>query len=191
MLTKGTLLFSIASPIIVVGLFVIVVFAALDYENLTLEVYVIFSAVAVFIFLFGFATGQKFVSPIRELIDKADKLSSGDLDSRVYLETRDEFGELAQAFNRIAEKLKDSRGQAIKAEEVADVKIRAKTKELEDIVGGLEQKVRGRAQELQKMIAESKQLQELVKSRELEVVELKKELKSINNPKSKKEESIG
>lgn len=186
MSTRGTVLFSIAFPIITVGLFVIAVFTALDYENLTLEVYAIFALVAIFLFLFGFAIGQKFVSPIRQLIDKADKLNRGELDSRVYLETKDEFGELAEAFNKVAEKLQNNRAEMAQAEDVTDVKIRAKTKELEETVDNLEQKVRGRAQELQKMILESQQLQDLVKSRETEVVELKKELRALSGTQEKK-----
>lgn len=188
--TKGTLLFSVAFPIIIVGLFIIVVFVSVGYESFTPEVYVIFSLVAIFVFFFGFAIGQKFVSPIRQLIDKADKLNKGELGSRVYLETKDEFGELAEAFNKVAEKLQNSRVAVSQAENMADVKIRAKTKDLEEIVNNLEQKVRGRAQELQKMILESEQLQDLVKRREAEVVELKKEIKSLNGTQDKKS-SVG
>ncbi len=186
MLTRGTILFSIAFPIVVVGLFIIAVFAAVDYESLTLEVYGIFLLVAVFVFLFGFAIGQKFASPMRQLIDKANKLNKGELDSKVFLETKDEFGELAEALNKVAEKLQKSRAEVAQAESVADVKIRAKTKELEETVGNLELKVRGRAQELQKMIQESQQLQDLVRTRETEVVELKKSIKALGGAKGKK-----
>lgn len=186
MIIRKTILFNIAFPIIIVGFFVIAVFAALNYENLTMEVYIIFTLVAIFVFLFGFAIGQKFAFPIRQLLETVEQLSRGELKSRVYLETKDEFGELAKAFNKIAEDLQKSHVVAKEAEGIADVRIRAKTQELEEVVNNLEQKVKNRAQELQKMIKEADVLQNLVKSREAEVVNLKKEIKQIKENSEEK-----
>jgi len=185
MVTRGTILVSIAFPIIAVGLFVIVVFAALQYESLTIQIYAIFALIAVFVFLFGVATGQRFASPLKQLLDKAERLSKGELESRVYLETKDEFAELAGAFNKIAEDLQKSHSSAEQAESVADLKIRARTQELEGTIDSLEQKVKGRAEELQRMINESEQLQTVVKSREGEITNLRKELNILKESTNK------
>lgn len=185
-MTRGSILLSIAFPIIIVGIFVIVVFAAVNYENLTIEVYAILTLVTVFVFLFGFAIGQRFASPVKQLLEKVEQLSRGELTSRIYLETKNEFEELAQAFNKMAEELQKSHTIAEQAEDVANIKIKAKTQELEEIINNLEQKVKGRAQELQKMIQESEYLQNLVKNREVEVVNLKKEVKQIKEASEEK-----
>ncbi|MBU2539698.1 HAMP domain-containing protein [Patescibacteria group bacterium] len=190
MTIQKTILFNIAFPIIIVGLFVMVIFTALNYGNLTIEVYIVSILVSIFIFLFGFAIGQKFASPVRQLLDTVERLSKGELKSRVYLETKDEFGELAKAFNKIAEDLQKSQMATQEAEGIADVRIRAKTQELEEMVNDLEEKVKNRAQELQRMIKESDALQNLVKSRETEVINLKKEIKQINESSVEREKHI-
>ena len=154
-MTRGSILISIALPIIIVGFFVIVVFASLNYENMTAEIYGIFVLVAVFVFLFGVAIGQRFSTPLKHLLDRAEQLSKGEFGPRVYLETKDEFEGLARAFNKIAEELQTSQETAQQAEAVSDVKVRAKTQELEEVICSLEQKVKNRANELQKMIKDS------------------------------------
>ncbi|MBU4274376.1 HAMP domain-containing protein [Patescibacteria group bacterium] len=186
MKTSKKILFKVSFPIIIIGIFVMVVFTALNYENLNIEVYAIFALIAVFVFLFGFSIGQKFSSPVRQLLDKAEKLSRGELNSRIYLGTKDEFGELAKAFNKIAGELEQSHQTAEKAEDVADVRVRARTQELEEEINNLEQKVKGRALELQKIIEESEQLQELVKNREVEIIKLKKEIKDLAGKQNRK-----
>lgn len=179
------ILFRISFPIIIIGIFVIVIFTALNYESLSIEVYAIFALVAVFVFLFGFAIGQRFSSPVRQLLEKAEKLSRGELTSRIYLETKDEFEELSKAFNKIAEELEQSHKTVETAEDVADVRVRAKTQELEEEINNLDQKVKNRAQEIQKMIGESEKLQELAENRATEIVRLKKEIQGVAGKKGK------
>lgn len=180
------ILFRMSFPIIIVGVFVMLVFMALNYESLSIEIYAIFAIVAIFVFLFGFAIGQRLASPMKQLLEKAEKLSGGELTSRIYLETKDEFEELGRSFNKIAEELEKSHATAETAENVADVRIRAKTQELEEQINNLEEKVRGRAQELQKIIEESEKLQELAKNRETEIVKLKKDIKELGEKSVKK-----
>lgn len=186
MTTQGKILFEVAVPIILVGLFVIVIFAALNYDSLNLQVYAIFTAVAIFVFLFGFAIGQKFTTPIRQLLERADKLTKGDLGSRIYIETKDEFQELAEAFNKIAEDLERTHTEVDQAEGVADVRTRARTQELEEIVRNLEQKVQNRSQDYEKVMAELEKLQTIAKEKEGEVVVLKKETDELRAKSRKK-----
>jgi methyl-accepting chemotaxis protein len=170
------LLYKIASPIIIVGVFIIFVFFALNSGTVSVEIYGIFALVVVFIFLFGFAIGQKFTSPLEKLLDKVRRLSQGEFTSRIYLETKDEFEELARSFNKIAEDLEKSQEQAREAESMADVRVRAKTRELGEEIVNLEDKVKNRAEELQRMMDEVRKLQDLAKNREEEVVKLRKEI---------------
>jgi len=177
--TPKTILFRISFPIIIIGVFVVTVFSALNYENLSLEVYAIFALIVVFVFLFGFAIGQRFSSPVRQLLEKAEKINKGEINSRIYLETKDEFAELAKVFNKMAEELEKSQKTAATAEDVADVRVRAKTRELEEEINNLEQKVKNRAEEIKKIIGESEELQKLAQSRAAEIVRLKKEIKEL------------
>ncbi len=175
----SNILVKIARPIIILGIFLISIFVALNYENLTANFYIIFLLVAIFIFLFGFAIGQRFASPVKKLVERATALAEGALKTRVYLETKDEFEQLSKIFNKIAEELEKSHSIAEQAENVAEVKIRAKTQELEEVVADLEEKIRGRSTELQRMIEESEKFQTIVKDREKEIVELKKTINKL------------
>ena len=175
----SNILVKIARPIIILGIFLISIFVALDYENLTANFYIIFLLVAIFIFLFGFAVGQRLTSPIKKLVEMATALAEGALKTRVYLETKDEFEQLSEIFNKIAEELEKSHSTAEQAKDIAEVRIRAKTQELGEIINNLEEKIRGRSTELQRMIGESEKFQTIVKGREKEIVELKKTINKL------------
>ena len=61
----------------------------------------------VLIALFGFLTSKSFTKPIRTLVGAARELKSGSLDHRI-TGLKDEFAELAVAFNDMAASLKDN-----------------------------------------------------------------------------------
>ena len=171
--------FKIAVPIIITGIFIIAVFIALNYERLNKNFYIVFILTAVYIFLFGFATGQKFAMPVKKLLKRAIDLSEGDLTARIYLETKDEFGDLAKVFNKIADELEESRSRTETTEKSVDIKVKARTQALEEIINALEQKVKNRTLELQRIINESKVIQKKTKNKEMETEQLKKELSNL------------
>lgn len=185
--------FRIALPIIIIGIFTIVVFVALGTSKLSFSFYVVIFLLAVFIFLFGFAIGQEFSSPVKKLLKRAIELSQGDLATRVYLETKDEFGELAKIFNKIAENLEESHSKVEKTEKSVDIKVRAKTQDLEEVINSLDQKVKNRTIELARIIDESEKLKDEVKNKEKEAVDFKIELNQLKEKlginKNKKEDS--
>lgn len=148
----------IAIPIILAGLFAITVFIALDYQELKLNFYIVLILLAVYVFFFGFATGQSFVSPIRKLLERTTQLSEGDFSSRVYIETKDELSDLARSINKIAEELEQSRIKEQAAEKSVDIKVRARTQELEETINALEQKIKNRTIELERMQKELEQV---------------------------------
>ncbi len=143
--------FKIAYPIIIAGLFIIVSFIAVNYDNLNPGFYFVLSLLIIYIFLFGFAIGQNFSSPIKKLLKIAENVSGGDLKSRSYLDTQDEVGELARVFNRIADALEESRYENEKMERSVDIKVKARTQALQETIDALEQKVKNRSFELQKI----------------------------------------
>jgi len=171
--------FKIALPIIIAGAFIIAVFIALNYEKLDISFYIIFALIAIYIFLFGFATGQRFAMPVKKLLKRAIDLSEGDLTTRIYLETKDEFGDLAKIFNKIADELEESRSKAETTEKSVGIKVKAKTEALEEIISALEQKVKNRTLELQRMVDESGKIQETTKVTKAETEQLKKELSDL------------
>ncbi|MFH1968504.1 MAG: HAMP domain-containing protein [bacterium] len=176
----------ITTPIILVGLFSIVVFVSLNYNQLELSFYVILLFLSIYIFSFGFAVGQNFASPIKKLLQKAIELSEGDLSSRVYLKTKDELSELADVFNKIAEELEESHIDSKMIERSVDVKTKARTQPLEETINALEQKVKNRTMEFEKIMGESKALQTQIKTKEAEVAQLKKEIDNLTSKVKKR-----
>ena len=166
----------VALPIIVAGIFIMAIFIALNYERLDFNFYLIFGLLTIYTFLFGFATGQNISRPVQKLLRRADELSKGDLKTRVYLETKDEFGELSGIFNKIADELEESYSAGERAEKSVDLKVKARTQGLEEIINSLEQKVKNRTIELEKISAESNKLKDETKNRETEVAGLRSEI---------------
>jgi len=173
--------FKIALPIILTGFFAIIIFIALDYGKIPNEVYFVFLFLSIYIFLFGFAVGQNIASPLEKLLKRAIELSRGDLKTRVYLETKDELGELSRVFNKIAQDLEESKDANLVAEETIDIKVKARTQSLEETIYALEQKVKNRTIELDKAIGEVEKLRQELKSKETELASIK-----LNNDNSKK-----
>ena len=140
----------IALPMILAAVFVAVILISVDYERLSAASYVTISFLFIFVFFFGFNTGQSFSAPIKKILNRAIDLNKGDLKTRVYLETKDELSELARAFNQIAEKLEESKCLEEQTEKSVDMKVRAKTRALEETITALDQKIKNRTIELER-----------------------------------------
>ncbi len=61
----------------------------------------------------------RITQPVDELADAARQVAKGNLDARVYTNTKDELGDLAAAFNRMTRDLSDHRERLVQAERVA------------------------------------------------------------------------
>jgi len=172
----------VAIPITLVGIFTIIVFYAIGNGRLETSFFIVMLFLVIFVFFFGIAIGQSLSSPIKTILDQAMKLSSGNLSSRVYLESKDELSQLADAFNKIAEELKVSHEQQLNAEKSVGIKVKAQTRDLEETINALDQKVKNRTIELSRLVDESSKLQTDAKNKETEILQLKSEL---NNFKQK------
>jgi methyl-accepting chemotaxis protein len=153
----------IAVPIILIGIFSVVVFLAMDPEKIEPGFYMVVLFLAIFVFFFGLAIGENVSYPVKKLLDRATQLSNGNLSSRVYLPSKDELAQLADVFNKIADELKVSRDQEANIEKSVGIKVQAKTEELQETINALEQKVKNRTVELERLAAESKKMQEEAK----------------------------
>lgn len=171
--------FKIALPIILTGVFSIIVFIATGYGKLDSSFYIVFIVFSIYVFLFGVAIGENLSLPIKKLIQRATLLSEGDLKTRVYLETKDEFGELGKIFNKIAEDLEESKSAGVKAEESVDIKVKARTQALEETISALEQKVKNRTIELERIEKELESEKQLENSKESELENLRQKVEEL------------
>lgn len=169
----------ISLSVILAATFTITAFIAMNYESLGTSFYLILSLLTFFVFFFGVATGQSITSPVKKLLERATELSKGNLSSRVYLETKDELSELAKVFNMIAEELETTKLQTQETERSVELKVRAQTQDLKTTIDALEQKVRNRTAELDKIMSESQRLKLELKNKEAEIQKLRQELNNV------------
>lgn len=170
----------IAAPIILVGVFTIIALIAITPDEINPSFYIVIPFLSIFIFFFGLEIGKNLSSPIKKLLNRATELTRGNLSSRVYLESKDEFSELANVFNKLAEELEESRQEKENTEKSVNVKVKARTKDLEETINALEQKVKNRTIEIERLIDESNKLQESARNKSAEADQLKKELVELN-----------
>ncbi len=69
--------------------------------------------------LLGWWTTERITRPVERLAAGARAVAEGDWSARVEVASKDEIGELAQAFNRMGEQIMEQRERALQAERVA------------------------------------------------------------------------
>ncbi len=177
----------ISVPIFLAGIFAVVIFIAIEPESIGTPFYVIVSLLALFLFFFGFYSGQEFADPVKKMLERATELSNGNFSTRVYLETKDELSQLAAVINKIAEELESSSKKQEGAENEINIKVKARTQQLEETISALEQKVKNRTVELERLIKESDKFKRSSQDSEAQVAELKKQMETLKQkPKRKK-----
>jgi len=97
----------------IVGTYELIVY--MHFESLSLETQiqymVIIATISIFILIFSFLflLRRSIVKPIIKFRDAAEVIGTGNLDAKIDIDSRDELGELANAFNQMAKDLKESR----------------------------------------------------------------------------------
>ena len=164
--------FKIAISIILAGLFVVVSFAAINYDNLTSPFYIISGLLVAFIFFFGFAMGFNYLQPVKELLNKARKAEDGDLKSKVELKTKDEIEELSKAFNKITEGLEKTKYEAETYKKTGDIKLQTKSILSDKVISALEEKIKNRTVDLEKAMVQIDMLKSQLRAKERETLDL-------------------
>ncbi len=164
--------FKIAFSIILAGLFIVVCFAALNYDNLTTSFYIVSGLVVVFILFFGFAMGSSYAFPVKQLLKKADNIKKGDLKSRLNLHTKDEIEELSKTFNKITDDMEKSSLDMQDFKKSSEIKFKTKDIVSEKIIDALEEKIKNRTADLEKTMAELDRVKEQLMQKDREILTL-------------------
>jgi len=151
-----------------------------DYLNrLVITIYL----VCIMVFLIGVLAlinlSRQILSPVIKLKNAAQKVSEGDLNTKVDINSRDEIGELAKVFNSMVEKIRNAYSEL-------ENKVKERTSELEALKSELETKVTEKTSQLEKKESETEQIKALNNAmigRELEMVKLKEEIAKLKGEK--------
>lgn len=74
---------------------------------------------------------KKLIEPIHDLVHATKELSSGNLDAKAHITTKDELGQLAHSFNRMADDLKKNITELEEYKNELEIKVADRTQELE------------------------------------------------------------
>jgi len=89
-------------------------------ETLTYSGWLLFLAVVVAVFV-AMAAARSVVTPIRNLMEATEAVARGDLERRLDASRPDEFGRLAESFNRMIAELRESQHRVVQAEKMASI----------------------------------------------------------------------
>ncbi|MBU4351025.1 HAMP domain-containing protein [Candidatus Parcubacteria bacterium] len=132
--------------------------------------------------LFGLAAViiiRNIVDPIKKITLSCRDVQRGSLDIKLKTNNRTEVGELAEAFNEMIKDIRDSHDKLEEAKEILEIRVGARTQELQDLTESLEGQVKERTKDIQDKLKQLESFNRLVVDRELKMSELKKEIKGL------------
>jgi methyl-accepting chemotaxis protein len=129
------------------------------------------------IILLSFFISKKIIKPLKNLSITAKRVARGDFRAKALAYSKDEFGELAENFNKMTKDLERAKQTMEEEKDVLEIKVNARTKELNEINEKLEEKVAERTGEIKRKLNEFEKMSKLMAGRELKMIELKKALK--------------
>ena len=137
----------------------------------------------IFIFIVSIFFSQLIVGPIKKLHKGVEIIRKGNLDYRVDIQTNDEIEELGKAFNRMAKNLSKYHTVLEESKTILQIRVKARTRELEEMARGLEGKVKERTKELEERLSELERFHKLTVGRELKMMDLKKKIERLKRKK--------
>ena len=157
--------------------------AAQESKNIIILGSIITLLLIIFGLIVGFWLSGRIVKPIRELEEGARAISKGDLNYQLKIKTHDEVEQLADSFANMTKTLKESQTSLEEAKNILEVKVRARTVELKEVIVNREEMVQTRTAELQEKIRELEKFNKFTLGREFKMIELKKEIQDLKKKK--------
>jgi methyl-accepting chemotaxis protein len=133
----------------------------------------------ILIILILFTILRRIIDPLREMRVVCEEIAKGNLNIKMEVKSKTEIGELADTFNEMIKDLEKSHSALEESKKILEIKVAARTKELKDLVEQREMVIKERTKELQKKIEELERFHRFVVGRELKMIELKKEIKKL------------
>lgn len=147
--------------------------------NFKTEAAIIFFILILLCLLTSILLVQSLRQPIKRVIKGVQEAAKGNFDFKVEIISKDELGELAKNFNNMVQQLKQTRAASEETKAALEIKLLARTKELEELAESREDIIEKRTKELLERLEELEKFHRLAVGRELKMIELKKELKEL------------
>lgn len=151
----------------------------LTHENIKIHTFLATFLVITLILFIIIILNRNLVYPLQQLLQGTQKIIKGDFETKINVKTKDEIEDLANAFNEMVKNLKASQEFMEESKAVLEIKVKARTRELKEMADNLEREVEQRTKELQRRLKELEKFHKLTVGREIRMVELKKEIKDL------------
>ena len=175
----------IAQSIIISGLFIVVAFVAIYYQNPVSGFYFVIAFVVFFIIAFGLAMGRTFARPVQQMLEQADSVKNGHANKIFYLKTKDEVEELAKTFDKIAHDFEQTKSKAESLKTAAEIKFKTKDLLSDQVAKALEQKIKNRTNDLERALAELDNMQVRVKMKDEQITALEAKIAKLSKKKKR------
>ncbi|KKR04076.1 MAG: hypothetical protein UT31_C0003G0002 [Parcubacteria group bacterium GW2011_GWF2_39_13b] len=122
------------------------------------------------------------IVPLTKLTAACEQVRKGNLDVKIENNHQTEINEFIGTFNEMVAELKKSRAAMEEAKDILEIRVKARTRQLQEIIDGQETTIRSRTKELEEQIKELERFRRLTVDRELKMINLKKEIKKLKSP---------
>jgi len=164
-------------------------YATLDMKTQNL-LFIAISSLLFLVISFIFLLRRTVVRPITEFRAAAKKIGEGDLDTKIKIKSRDELGELANAFNDMTDDLKVIKAEIEDYSKTLEKKVEARTEELKSSQKELQRKVEALEKnklamlnimgDLKTTIGELEKAEKQINRKNIDLAKAKKELSTLN-----------
>jgi len=157
--------------------------------NLSNSWIIVFSTI---VFILGVSTllailvTRGILLPLFNLLEIVSQVKKGNLEVQAKINTNDEIQDLAEQINEMIFHLKVAKDILEEEKNVLEIRVRARTRELQELAQQLEQlnkeleeKVKERTRELQKRVEELEKFHKLTVGRELKMREMKQKIEEM------------
>jgi len=145
-----------------------------DIKNALIYVSVVVVLTLIYIVIVTIFFSRNLIYPLKKIILWADKIIKGETREEISLITNDEFTEVIEYLRQMQEKLEDAKISL-------EIKVKARTEELERLTEQQEEIIQERVKEIQKKAEDMERFQKLTVGRELKMIEFKREIKRLKN----------
>jgi two-component system NtrC family sensor kinase len=112
----------------------------LDTANRVMLTFAFLASLCVlFLLIILYFSTTRIIKPLNRMVAATHQIANGDLNHKVEIQSRDEVGELASAFNQMTEKLKDANEELVDWGTTLEKKVEERTKELVEMQARLVQ----------------------------------------------------
>ena len=174
--------------ILIIGLLflasLISIYFALGEEQ-TIPLILVASANIVAVIFLTFLITRGIMQPLKHIREIMKRVGEGDLTKRINFRATKEMEQVGGAFNDMISRLSNARQEIEDANKILEQRVKERTRQLRELALSLEGKVQERTKELAEKIKQLERFQKLAVGRELRMVELKDEIRALEEQRLK------